>query len=587
MNTKRIGPLRRVQALAFLAVLVCAGCHRREIPPEVSQIIQATVESQTLPVSIKKEKERARAWEVMHRFYQNRQFKPAWLTAEKPRPQAQELLKAIDASAAEGLDPRRYQKERLASLLHEVEELKSYDDPAAQRLLAYTDMHLTYTFLTLASHLATGRQQPETLRIDWYTKPRSVDLDARLEKSLADAGNLDDALRTLRPPEDGYKPLINALARYRQIAAQGGWQEIAPAEKLVPGSRSESVGRLKARLRAEGDLVETPQSAGTASPGAPSSGRLNDEEYIFDESVTAAVARFQKRYGLEVTGKVDKDTLAEMDVPVADRIRQIEINLERWRWMPSDFGERYIRVNIPEFKMALINHGKPELEMRVVVGKAQQSRTPVFSDKMTYLELNPAWNIPPGIAEEEILPKVANDPGYLASHNMEMVQEGSHTRIRQRPGPDNPLGQVKFMFPNEFDIYLHDTPADHLFAEAERDFSHGCIRLERPMDLAHVLLKDSDWTPDKLQAALASGEQKTITLPHPLPVHLLYFTAWVDKDGTVEFRRDVYGHDAKLAKALAEEPIVELDLDAVRGQERAGHVEGADATPSTHQAGTT
>lgn len=571
MNMKRIGPLRRVQATAFLALLVCAGCHRREIPPEVGQIIRSTVESETLPASIKKEKERARAWEEMHRFYQNRQFQPAWLTPKGPRPQAQELLQAIDASAADGLDPRRYEKERLASLLHEIEETKSYDDPSAQRLLAYTDMHLTYTFLTLAAHTATGRQQPDQLRIDWYTKPRNVDLEGRLQTALADQGKLDDALRSLRPPEDGYKPLIQALARYRQIAAQGGWAEIAPAEKLVPGLRDESVSRLKERLRAEGDL--------------PALQEGEQDNWEFDDSVTAAVARFQKRYGLEVTGKVDKDTLAEMDVPVADRIRQIEINLERWRWMPSDLGERYIRVNIPEFKMALMDHGKPELEMRVVVGKAQQHRTPVFSDKMTYLELNPAWNIPTDIADEEILPKAESDPGYLESHNIEVVNEGAQTRLRQRPGPDNPLGQVKFMFPNEFDIYLHDTPADHLFAEAERDFSHGCIRLERPMDLAHVLLKGSDWTPEKLQAVLDSGEQTTVTLPHPLPVHLLYFTAWVDKDGTVEFRRDIYGHDAKLAKALAEEPIVELDLDAVRGQVRAHRVEGAGDAPSTDSAG--
>ena len=517
----------------------------------MGQIIQATVKAETVPASIKDEKERARAWGEMRQFYQKRQFQPAWITAKGPRPQTAELLQAIDASAADGLDPRRYQKEHLASLIHEIEQTEAWDDPNAQRLLAYTDMHLTYTFLTLAAHTATGRQQPDQLRIDWYTKPRNVDLDARLQKALADEGKLDDALRTLRPPEDGYKPLIDALARYRQIEAQGGWQEIAPAEKLVPGLRQESVGRLKDRLRAEGDL--------------PALKEGEQESYVFDESVTAAVARFQKRYGLESTGKVDKETLAEMDVPVATRVRQIEINLERWRWMPSDFGQRYIRVNIPEFKMALINQGNPELEMRVVVGKAQQSRTPVFSDKMTYLELNPAWNIPTGIAEEEILPKAANDPGYLASHNIEVVTEGSTTRLRQRPGPDNPLGQVKFMFPNEHDIYLHDTPADHLFSAAERDLSHGCIRLERPMDLAHVLLKGSEWTPEKLQAALASGEQKSITLPHPLPVHLLYFTTWVDKDGTVQFRRDVYGHDEKLAKALAEEPIVELDLDAVRG----------------------
>jgi len=558
MNSRRTDTLLRVLATASFACLAFAGCRQREIPPEVSQTIQATVQSQTVPAAIRDEKERKRAWAEMRLFYEQRKFQPAWLTAQGPRPQTQELLKAIDASATEGLDPRRYQKERLASLLQEVENTKSYDDPAAQRLLAYTDMHLTYTFLTLAAHLATGRQQPETLRIDWYTKPRNVDLDARLEKALAEKGNLDDALRTLRPPEDGYRPLVDALNRYRQIAAQGGWPTLAPSDELKPGGRSERVGDLRGRLRAEGYLPAT-QEGEAAKP----------ESYDYDQTLADAVARFQKLHGLEVTGKVDKDTLEELNVPAAERVQQIQLNLERWRWMPSDFGQRYIRVNIPEYKLALINNGQPELEMRVVVGKAQQSRTPVFSDKMTYLELNPAWNIPTGIAEEEILPKAANNPGYLASHNMEVVQEGSHTRIRQRPGPDNPLGQIKFMFPNEHDIYLHDTPADHLFAEAERDFSHGCIRLERPMDLAHALLKDSEWTPEKLQEAVASGEQKSITLPHPLPVHLLYFTAWVDKDGTIEFRRDVYGHDAKLAKALAEEPIVELDLDAVRGQVRA------------------
>ncbi|HYU31594.1 MAG TPA: L,D-transpeptidase family protein [Thermoanaerobaculia bacterium] len=554
MRSRRTDTLRRVLATASLAVLIFTGCHRREIPPEVNQIIQSTVQAQTLPVAIRAEKERVRAWGAMRRFYEHRQFRPAWLTDKGPRPQAEELLEAIDAVAAEGLDPRRYQRERIASLLQEVKKTKSYDDPAAQRLLAYTDIHLTYTFLTLAAHLATGRQQPETLHIDWYTKPRDVDLDARLQKSLEEKGNLDDALRTLRPPEEGYRPLIGALARYRQIAAQGGWPMVPPGGELKQGARGERVRALKARLGVEGDLA----------PAAPA------QDVLFDPSVTAAVSRFQQRHGLEVTGKVDDDTLAELNVPAPARVRQIEVNLERWRWMPSDLGQRYIWVNIPEFKMALIDHDKPALEMKVVVGKAQQNRTPAFSDKMTYIELNPFWNIPPKIAEEELLPKEASNPGYLASQHIEVVQEGGQTRLRQLPGPDNALGQIKFMFPNDFDIYLHDTPADQLFSETERDFSHGCIRLERPMDLAHVLLQGSEWTPEKLQEAIDTGEQKTITLPHPLPVHLVYFTAWVDKDGTTEFRRDVYGHDAKLARALTEEPIVELDLDAIRGQVRAG-----------------
>lgn len=574
MNPRRTGALRRVFATAplILALALSGACRNREIPPEVSQIIQSTVETKALPASIKDEKERARAWDEMRRFYDKRQYSPAWVTERGLRPQAEELLQAIDGTVAEGLEPSRYQRDRLATLVQEIAELRSYDDPEAQRRLAYADMHLTYTYLTLASHVATGRQQPTTLRIDWYTKPRNVDLDSRLEKALADEGNLVESLRTLRPPEEGYKPLVDALNRYREIAKQGGWPMV-PEGEMKQGARGPAVAALRARLRAEGYL----------------SGEQQDQDAVYDQALAGAVAAFQKRHGFDPTGVVDKDTLEDLNVPVEARLQQIQLNLERWRWMPSDLGERYIRVNIPEFKMALVEGGKPTLEMRVVVGKAQQNRTPVFSDKMTYLELNPAWNLPPGIVAEEIVPASGGDPGYLARKNLEVVQgyddpqpvdpysidmaqlgsNGSPYRLRQRPGPDNPLGQVKFMFPNEHDIYLHDTPADHLFAKEERAFSHGCIRLERPMELANVLLKGSEWTPEKLQAVLASGEQTTVSLPKPLPVHLLYFTAWVDESGTLQFRRDVYGHDTKLAKALAEEPPVELDFDAVRGTVRA------------------
>jgi L,D-transpeptidase YcbB len=552
-------PILLAPALCATAFFLAAGCQKqREIPPEVAQMIQATVEVKTLPASLKDQKERVRAWEEMRRFYEKRQFQPAWFTPRGPKPQAQELLASIDGMAREGLDPRRYRKEKLAGMLRQVGEKPSLEDPAAQRYLAHADMSLTYTFLTLGAHLASGRQQPGTLRIDWYTKPRNVDLDVRLEKALSEKGTVQEVLRSYTPPGEDYARLRDVLARYRQIAANGGWPAV-PEGKLKKGSQGEAVRVLRARLRAEGDL-----------PGAATQNAASPQDAVFDDALAAAVARFQKRHGFDPTGSVDADTLAELNVPVQRRIRQIEVNLERWRWLPNTFGDRYIRVNIPEFAMQVVDHGQTALAMRVVVGKAQQNRTPVFSDKMTYLELNPTWNIPPEIASEEILPKLASDPGYLDRHNMERVEAGGSTRIRQRAGADNPLGQVKFMFPNEFDIYLHDTPADHLFKEEERDFSHGCIRLERPLDLARYLLQgDPDWTPEKLQEAIASGETQSVTLPKPLPVHILYFTAWVDKDGTVQLRRDVYGHDAKLAAALADEPIVDLDLDAIRGQVRA------------------
>jgi L,D-transpeptidase YcbB len=518
----RVLPLSLVLAGVFLLT----GCREKTLPPEVATIIRSSVETQTLPASIKSQKERARAWEELRHFYQKRGYQPAWSTIGGPGAHAEELVRVIGTLSADGLDPSEYQGVRLAALLQAAKEDKSLESPDAQRRLADLDVELTYIYLTLAANEATGRVQPETLRTQWDSQPRNVDLDARLVKALQVEDDLAASLRSLAPPSPRYARLRDALARYRQIAGSGGWPVVA---KGNPAS-------LQARLNASGD---------------------------------PSVAHFQKRHGLEPTGKLDEETLAELNVPVGERIRQIELNMERWRWLPSSLGDRYIYVNVPEFRMELIDHGRKAIDMAVVVGK-QQSQTPVFSDRMTYLELNPEWNIPAGIAEDEILPKLASDPGYLASHNMEMVDTDGKPRIRQLPGPDNPLGQIKFMFPNEYDVYLHDTPADHLFSRAERDFSHGCIRLERPVQLAEYLLKDDpSWRGARLREAIVSGEQKSVKLPEPIPVHILYFTAWVEDDGTLHFRKDVYGHDARLAAALQKEPAVPLDLPALRGEVRA------------------
>ena len=556
-------------AVLLLAPLAFAGCRPREIPPAVGDIIQSNVESRTLPAAVRDQKERRQAWKEMQSFYAKRQFRPAWITPTGARPQARELIAAIDPLAAEGLDPRLYRKDALTSALGEIDKHPDLDDPQVQRRLATTDMDLTFTYLTMAAHLASGRLQPETLNIDWYTKPRSVDLGGRLEQAMQPGGSVRATLQTYAPVSAEYAHLRDALARYRGIAARGGWP--AAGVRLQNGTPSEKDSLLRARLAAEGDLP--PVSAqGTMDP------------------LALGLARFQHRHGLNPTGKLDADTLAELDVPVAERIRQIEVNLERRRWLPSDFGQRYIAVNIPQFRLVLVEDGKPTLEMRVIVGKAQRNRTPVFSDKMTYLVLNPAWNIPDDIVVKEIKPALEKDPGYLRRKDIEVVKgwadeatavdpsgidfaklgKGSEYRLRARPGPDNPLGQIKFMLPNQFDVYLHDTPAGHLFNASERDFSHGCIRLEKPLDLADALLKDDPkWAPETLREAIAEGGTRIVSLRHPLPVHILYFTAWADDAGTVEFRRDVYGEDAKLAAALAHEPPVTLGFDAVRGQVRA------------------
>lgn len=548
-------------SLILAAAFVLTGCREKEMPPQVAQIIRSTVESETLPASIQEQKERARAWEEMRRFYRQRQFQPAWSTVEGPLPHAGALVEAIPAvAAAEGLDPRRYPADSLAALVKQVEEQKALDSPEARRRLADLDVELTFLYLTLAAHTAVGRVQPETLRIPWEDQSRNIDLDARLAKALqAGEEEVASSLRSLAPPNSRYARLRDALTRYREIAGRGGWPAIP--EGLEKGARGAGVAALRNRLMAEGDLPRPQVQEGQQAPP------VSD---VFDDALAQGLARFQQRHGLEPDGKLGEGTLAELNVPVEQRIRQIEINLERWRWMPSSLGDSYVWVNVPEFRMELIEGGKKTVDMAVVVGK-QQSQTPVFSDVMEYIELNPEWNIPKSIAEEEILPKVASDPGYLARNNMEYVGEGANARIRQRPGPDNPLGQVKFMFPNEHDVYLHDTPADHLFSREERDFSHGCIRLERPVQFAeHLFRGHSEWSGGRIRQTIVSGEQKSIKLPKKLPVHILYFTAWVEDNGTVQFRKDVYGHDQRLGRALAEEPVVPLDLPAMRGDVRAG-----------------
>jgi len=551
MNT----PVRTSRTIILAIFLVLAtGCGKHHaftkteaLPPQVSQLLRATLQSKVLPASLRDQKELIQAWKEMQDFYAKRGFQPVWADSRGPRPQAKQLIDAIPALGADGLDIRRYQPARLAALVEQARETKSYDDPQAQRRLADLDVELTYTYLSLAAHLANGRLQPDKLHVEWYTKPRNVDLDARLGQALEadDAGEIVKILHTLTPPYPAYARLHNALAGYRKIMAGGGWGAVPPGPPLKTGARGPRVAALRARLAASGDLP--------ATVAFPAKNAVPPGFDVFDGAVAAAVSHFQQRHGLEATGKVDPDTLAELNVPVADRIRQLQVNMERWRWMPASLGERCILVNVPRFQLDVVEGPKAVMTMKVIVGK-DQSRTPAFSDKMSYIEVNPYWNIPEKIAREEILPKLASDPGYLANHNMEYADAG---RLRQRPGGDNPLGKLKFMFPNNFDIYLHDTPAHHLFDEAERDFSHGCIRIEKPFDLAVYLLKDDPkWTPEALQAAIDSGENQTISLPHPLPVHILYWTAWVDPDGTVELRKDIYGHDVQLAQALAAEPPV-------------------------------
>ena len=366
---------------------------------------------------------------------------------------------------------------------------------------------------------------------------------------------------------------------------RGGWPQLPAGPRLALGATDERVRLLRARLAAEGDLLKlsAPRAGQPRAASAPG-------DTTYDEALASVVARFQGRHGLKVTGAVDTDTLEALNVPAEARWRQIAVNMERWRWLPTDFGSRYIWVNVPEFELTMIDGGKKAMRMRVIVGKTQ-SKTPAFSNRITRIDLNPVWHLPSSIVENEIAPAMLRDPGYLSRKHLEVVKssgDGTVTvdpgevdwarmgkgdypyRLRQPSGPDNALGRIKFVIPDQFDVYLHDTPSARLFNSTERDLSHGCVRLEHPVELAAYLLKnDPKWSQEAIQEALDSGETKSVPLPAPLPVHILYWTAWVDDDGTVQFRKDIYGHDGELDRALAAEPKVTLDPAALRGERRA------------------
>ena len=527
----------------------------RTVPAAVIQMIQETVEPHTARAALRAPHKEDKTdvdpiRTAMRNFYENRQFRPAWLNAEGPRPQARQLVDAIDAMAAEGLDPRDYPKDSLNAALREIEARPGLDDTEAQRRFTRADLSLTYTYFALASHLAHGRLQPAKLDIDWHDTMNPADLGtslSSLQNAVREGGSVDQALRSAEPVSPGYTHLREAMARYEDIAARGGWPMVG--KQLHKGAQGADVTRLRARLAAEGDLAPATAPA-TANPADP-----------YDAAVVEGVIHFQNRHGLEANGKVDAPTLAELDVPVQERIRQLQVNLERRRWLPADFGPRYIAVNIPDYRMKLVEDGQTSLEMKAIVGKAPHNQTPEFSGRMTFMVLNPSWNIPDDIVKHEIKPAMAKNPGYLARKRIEVTTVGGQTRWRALPGATNPLGQVKFVFPNPYDVYLHDTSADSLFNASRRALSHGCVRLEKPIDLANALLRDDPkWTPDVVQDAIATGESHVVSLHNPLPVHLLYLTAWVDDDGTVQFRHDVYGRDAKVAAALSRSPAVTPDL---------------------------
>ncbi len=490
------------------------------------------------------------------RFYQIRHYKLAWVDSNGLQPEGVMAMGAIQQAGSHGLLSSDYQRPWLDNLLDDLMTMPVISGPTKNKKQIQLDLALTDMILRYAYHRTMGRTAPNLLIYGKQAKTnRCRDLAGELTKMLA-RGRLTEFLEALGPRDGGYHALRKSLQRYQSIQSEGGWSVIDDGPVIRRGDCGLRVAQLKNRL-------------------APTTTAPFTSEWMhacFDDRLATEVAEFQRRHGLKADGVVGANTLHALNVPIGQRIRQIQLNLERWRWMPEDLGSPYILVNIPAFQMHIVESGQLVRTMRAIVGQKRRP-TPVLSSMLTYLEIHPYWNVPSRIARMDLLPKIQENPYYLIRQHFrvfdgwgEDAQEldpyaidwssfsKTHFpfRLRQEPDSRNALGSVKFMFPNERSVYIHDTPSKGLFNRSSRHLSSGCVRLEEPLELMAYLLKRQDWNEVRLSSLVASKQRHVVVLEQPVPVYLAYLTAWVEENGEIHFREDIYGHDQQLLNAMAE-----------------------------------
>jgi murein L,D-transpeptidase YcbB/YkuD len=486
-------------------------------------------------------------------FYQPAGYALAWVHGGQPSPQALGMIAVLQQAANKGLDAEDYDGSRWAARVAHL--------PAASEAeQAQFDAALTVCTMRYISDLHIGKLNPKYFHFGLDVEHKKYSLPDFLRQRVVDAPDPRTVLETVEPPFPGYQRIQAALVRYLDLARQDGGEPLpVPAKTLVPGSPYPGVPRLTTLLRLVGDL---PQDA-TADANT------------YTGPLVDAVKRFQRRHGLQPDGRLDAQTLKSLNTPLSFRVRQMQLTLERWRWLPHDFDEPPIIVNVPEFHLRAYStnqEGPVALEMNVIVGKAYGHKTPIFAENMQYAVLRPYWNVPPSIQRSEIVPAIQKDRDYIAkkgfevtTHAGEVVTSGAISddvlarlragtlEVRQKPGPSNSLGLVKLIFPNNYNVYLHSTPAPELFSRSRRDFSHGCIRLEKPDEMtAWVLRNNPGWNLERVREAMKSGkDNQRVNLVKPIPVLILYGTAIVDEAGAAYFLDDIYGLDADLEKVLA------------------------------------
>ena len=476
-------------------------------------------------------------------YYERHDYQPLRMNTDGLLSRAYTLFRFLQFAERKGLESEDYQLERIREAWK-----KQLPDNFA------LDIMLTTAFIRYARHLFQGRLDPREVDPDWHIYPDTLDIQTLLDK-LASQQDIEALVDELEPQHPSYQQLRQQLLRYRNIAEQGGWQVIPDGPTLRPGMRHEQVPLIRARLNISGDLV---------------SGSLS-ESGRYDDALTEAVMRFQARHGIAIDGDIGKQTRAAMNVPVLQRVQQILINMERWRWLPRQFGQRYLLVNMTGFELYAEENGEVVLAMPIIIGKKYRA-TPSFSSKVSYLEINPYWTIPKKIVLQDLIPKQLRQPDYFARKHIRVFDGWDEDarevdiaevplkklgknyfpfRFRQDPGPENSLGRIKFMFPNPYDIYLHDTPQRYLFERRERTFSSGCIRVADPIRLtAYLLDAPTHAREERVLGLIYRGQHRSLSLLRPIPIYLIYWTAWADQTGNINFRKDIYQRDTLIKASI-------------------------------------
>lgn len=539
-------PLTKVLSVCLLG----AACIAQASYPETTPNADTTAATQSTDVSALTSaiatsldaRDRRRGVEDLRPFYKARDYQSLWVATSFGRDRLRVLTRTVTDAQTEGLHPERY-------LLSSGVSASRSTDPEA---LARLELQATADLLRYVLDIRGLHPDSRAVRHRGAVKPESVDA-AQLLGDAASTADLDAWLSRQAPGSTLYDSMRRALVQYRALRVAGGWPRVRVGKRIEPGDTDKRLPTIRKRLYATGDLLDA-----------------DFESTEYDSELQFAVTTFQRRHGLAEDGIIGKRTQIAMGMPVDERIDQIAANMERGRWLPNDLGRRHVLVNVPQFELEVVEDGKRVMTMPIIVGKRMR-RTPIFSGEITYLELNPYWNVPESIARKDLLPKLMDDPYHLIDSGLRLFDkstreevsredvdfesvDGSYGlpfRMRQDPGPANALGRVKFMFKNPFAVYLHDTPARKLFDKPQRAFSSGCVRIERPIEMAEYLLQgNSKWSRPDIDDALDIGNRRRVELAEPVGVHLIYRTAWMGEDGRVQFRHDLYGRDKFLAEKL-------------------------------------